>query len=333
MEIKKPRFYDSFRCLAGACPDSCCHEWTVVVDDKSAACYRTLPGPLGDRLRQVMAEEDGETVLTLTPDGRCPMWQDDGLCRIQAELGEDALCQTCAQFPRLRHDYGSFVELGLELSCPEAARLILTEDDSPVVSNIPGGEAPDYDPHVMEILLRSRKQALELLNDTRFSIAEALTILLLFASAVQNEIDGGEPAIFDPEGDLALACSLPLSPTGNPLEFCKSLNILTDRWRDRLSAPTQGAWEEGYRAIARYFVSRYWLQAVSDEDLIARAKLVAFSCIVIRMLGGELCQTAQLYSKEIENDAENIDAILDGAYTDPALTDSNLLFLLLEELT
>lgn len=332
MEIKKPRFYDSFRCLASACPDSCCHEWTVVVDEPSASRYHALPGPLGDTLRQVMAQEDGETVLTLPPDGRCPMWQDDGLCRIQSELGEDALCQTCAQFPRLRHDYGSFMELGLELSCPEAARLILTEDDSFVVSNIPGGETPDYGPHVMDILLRSRQQALSLLADPRFTAPEALAILLLYASAVQGELDGGDAAVFDPMGDLAFARSLPLSPTGDPLAFCKNLNILTDRWHDRLSAPMQGAWEDGYRAIARYFVSRYWLQAVSDEDLIARAKLIVFSCIVIRMLGGELRQTAQLYSKEVENDAENIDAILDGAYTDPALTDSNLLFLLLEEL-
>ena len=32
-------------------------------------------------------------------------------------------------------------------------------------------------------------------------------------------------------------------------------------------------------------------------------------------------------SKEIENDAENIDALLDGAYTTPGLTDANLLAL------
>lgn len=35
-------------------------------------------------------------------------------------------------------------------------------------------------------------------------------------------------------------------------------------------------------------------------------------------------------SKEIENDAENIDALLDGAYTAPGLTDANLLALVKE---
>ena len=45
------------------------------------------------RLELVLREEDGETVMSII-QGRCPMWQADGLCRIQAELGEAALCQT-----------------------------------------------------------------------------------------------------------------------------------------------------------------------------------------------------------------------------------------------
>ena len=86
MLITKPHYYDSFRCIAGSCPDSCCKEWDVQVDDVSAAYYRSLPGALGEDLRRLMHEEDGETVMTIQ-NGRCPMWRTDGLCRIQAELG------------------------------------------------------------------------------------------------------------------------------------------------------------------------------------------------------------------------------------------------------
>ena len=126
MKITKPDYFDRFRCLAGGCPDSCCQEWEVQVDPDSASRYRKLPGPLGNDLRRVLRDEDGETYMTIS-EGRCPMWRLDGLCRIQAELGEEALCKTCREFPRLTHDYGDFVEQGLELSCPEAARLILNE--------------------------------------------------------------------------------------------------------------------------------------------------------------------------------------------------------------
>ena len=74
MQVTKPAYFDKFRCLAGACPDSCCHEWAVVVDEESAQRYRALEGELGQRLRAVLAEEDGDTILTLQPGGRCPMW-------------------------------------------------------------------------------------------------------------------------------------------------------------------------------------------------------------------------------------------------------------------
>ena len=62
------------------------------MDEASAEYYRSLSGPLGDRLREVLVEEEGGTVMQIV-DGRCPMWRQDGLCRIQAELGEEALCQ------------------------------------------------------------------------------------------------------------------------------------------------------------------------------------------------------------------------------------------------
>ena len=100
MLVIRPRYYDRFQCIAGECPDSCCKEWEVDVDACAAAYYRALPGPLGDRLRQVLRDEDDCTLMTIT-DGRCPMWRQDGLCRIQAELGHDALCQVCREFPRL----------------------------------------------------------------------------------------------------------------------------------------------------------------------------------------------------------------------------------------
>lgn len=48
-------------------------------------------------------------------------------------------------------------------------------------------------------------------------------------------------------------------------------------------------------------------------------------------LAGDFLETAQLFSKEIENNADNVDAILDAAYTAPAFRDDGLLGLLLEK--
>lgn len=330
MKIITPAYYDTFRCVASNCPDSCCHEWSVAVDPASAAAYRCLPGPLGDRLRQVLAQEDGDTIITIE-NGRCPMWRDDGLCRIQAELGHDALCKTCRDFPRLTHDYGTFQEWGLELSCPEAARLILhTPAAAPIVRELPGGDAPDYDTEAMDILLRTRHTALSLLEQDR-PMGQRLAILLMYGYHAQALLDGAQLLPFDPDAALEEARSFAGSGDADAVvDFFKDLEILTDRWRGRLHRPLGGSdWTGPYPALARYFTERYWLQAVSDYDLVSRVKLIIISCLTLRLLGGDLLQTAQLYSKEIENDADNVDALLDAAYTCPAFTDDKLLNLLL----
>ena len=51
MQIRYPKAYKSFRCIASDCPDSCCKEWEVLVDPQTAAVYRSMQGPLGEDLR------------------------------------------------------------------------------------------------------------------------------------------------------------------------------------------------------------------------------------------------------------------------------------------
>lgn len=330
MLITKPDYFDRFRCVAGACPDSCCKEWEVQVDAASARFYRSLPGALGDRLREVLWVEDGETMMTIQ-NGRCPMWRADGLCRIQAELGEDALCKTCREFPRLTHDYGDFIELGLELSCPEAARLILSAAPAaPKVQRLPGGDAPEYDTAAMDVLKATRETMLSILSDTSRPVGESLALGLLYGCQAQGELDSGEMQPFDAENALREAVDLakPGSPGEIP-EFFLGLEILTPEWEARLRAPVPGVWDGRYRALARYFVQRYWLQAVADYDLYSRVKFGMIACLLVKELGGELLRTAQLFSKEIENDAENVEAVLDAAYSHPAFTDDKLLGMLL----
>jgi len=329
MIITKPAYFDTFRCIAGACPDSCCKEWAVQVDEASAAWYRSLTGPLGDRLRQVLVEEDGETVMRIE-DGRCPMWRSDGLCRIQAELGEEALCHTCARFPRLTHDYGDFLELGLELSCPEAARIILSAPELPPISReVPGGEG-EYDREAMDVLQATRQTALEIINDRSRDVPTALALLLLYGCQAQSELDSGEMAPFDPDTALITAGELAKpAEAAEVLEFFSGLEILSRCWKTRLAQPQAAPWSDVTRKIAAYFIHRYWLQAVSDYDLYSRVKFTVISCLVLRLLGGDPVQTAQAYSKEIENNLDNVEAILDAAYTHPAFTDDKLLGMLL----
>ena len=125
MEIIKPNYYNDFSCLAGSCPATCCAHWEVVIDQEVLRYYETLEGDIGRLIREAMTEIDGDICFGLQ-DGNCRMLRPDGLCKIQKELGHDALCRSCALFPRFITEVGIRREIGISLSCPEAARLILT---------------------------------------------------------------------------------------------------------------------------------------------------------------------------------------------------------------
>ena len=239
MKLRYPSYYETFSCIAGDCPDSCCHEWEVQVDAAAAVRYRAMEGPLGDALREHLYDEDGETYLR-NVDNRCPMWRADGLCRIQAQEGHEALCTVCQQFPRLRHDYGDLLELGLELSCPEAARIILESPLSWVEKEIEGGEEPEYDPEIFSVLAESRPVALALLENDAYTVPERLRLLLMYGYHVQAAIDGAELAEFDPDAALREAAQF-AGPGDMELlrEYYRSLDRLTGRWGEALDMEQQ----------------------------------------------------------------------------------------------
>lgn len=333
MKIFTPEYYKHFSCIAAACPDSCCKEWQVDVDETSAVFYRNLPGSLGQRLREVLYDDDGCTVMR-NIGNRCPMWRQDGLCEIQAQLGHNALCQTCREFPRLSHDYGNFLERDLELSCPEAAKLIFANPFPKILCERTSGDSQaDYEPEIMDILLRSRDIALSFLAERAYPLRESLAILLLFAHDVQSAIDGDSFPVFDPEQLLSEAKKyLQNSNALSVLSFFKNLEILTPLWKNRLDAGcVSNKITEDAIPLVTYCIRRYWLQAISDYDLICRMKFILIACILVSTMGGDLQETAQKFSKEIENNPDNVDAILDAAYTCPAFTDVHLISLLLNQ--
>ena len=75
MQMQKIYFscYPSFRCLAAACPDSCCVGWEIVVDSCTETKYQTVQGTLGQKIRRVLTTDpDGDRIFTLLEDERCP---------------------------------------------------------------------------------------------------------------------------------------------------------------------------------------------------------------------------------------------------------------------
>ena len=165
MLIRVPDYYDRFRCLAGACPHTCCEAWEVVIDGETAARYRKIPGPLGEKLRQAMAvDEEGDVCFPLS-GGRCPFLDGENLCEIHRELGEEATSVTCQEHPRFTEDYGSFREISLSASCPAANALLLGSGQTLTFYTRETAEDGEESDPWTEALLPVRERMLTLLAD------------------------------------------------------------------------------------------------------------------------------------------------------------------------
>lgn len=130
-----PSHYAAFHCIAGACPDSCCKEWEIVVDTASAERYRSVSGTLGERLRQAMITDADGDIVFQEHNSRCPFWNAQQLCDIHGELGEDALCETCRLFPRITQDYGDFIEYDISPRLSGSGKAAVFDDTEAVATD------------------------------------------------------------------------------------------------------------------------------------------------------------------------------------------------------
>ena len=137
-----PIYADKFRCIGSDCEDTCCHGWSVPVDEATWHKYHSLPeSPLSVLIQASVVRKPQPTeaeasaakskplfaVIRMDSANQCPMLSAERLCRIQSELGEDLLSHACATFPRYIHAAGAVQEKTLTFSCPEAARLVLLD--------------------------------------------------------------------------------------------------------------------------------------------------------------------------------------------------------------
>lgn len=138
--LVQPRFMARFSCLGSACPDTCCTGWVIDVEPALARRYRSHPDAAWrTRFARALVElrrrgGPPRTVVRFDERGCCPLLRADGLCSVQAELGEDWLPWVCRTFPRLEHGTGSLRYRTGSLGCVEVARKVLFDADALVES-------------------------------------------------------------------------------------------------------------------------------------------------------------------------------------------------------
>ena len=76
----KPSFYDSFRCIADKCTDSCCVGWEINIDNETIDVYKNMQTEFGGKIRKnIVKNEDDTYSFKLLEGERCPFLNKNNL--------------------------------------------------------------------------------------------------------------------------------------------------------------------------------------------------------------------------------------------------------------
>ena len=324
-----PNYFHSFRCLAGKCPRSCCIGWEVEVDDDTAAAYADIPGSLGNELRTHLTT-DAEGALCFPLDGaRCPFLDNEGLCRIHRELGQEYTSLTCREHPRFTEDFGTLLETSLSASCPEAARLLLADCHPLTFEEEIVPDTGDEEDAWLSPLLELRSFAMALLADSSAPIRRRMAQVLMLAAQAQALLDEDRadalPSLCGAPPELPeISADTPsLFPTF--LHALGELEILEDDWQPLLDAAAAGGstlTAPQLERLTEYFLFRWWMKAINDGDLLGRVQLSLASVLTVEQLSAHTDSPEEAlyrYCREIEHSQDNIDTLLEAFRWEDAL--------------
>ncbi len=319
MKIVKPTFYKDFKCIAGACPDSCCQGWEVDADSCSLDYYKTLDPSLEikQRIDRVLSKDEFDnTIFTLAPKKCCPFLNDENLCDMHIAIGGEHTPYTCRTFPRFIYDFGGTREIGVSFSCPVASDMMYElpsfEFEDEITDELPS--LNDIDGMLYYTLIKARKQAYEIVKDKSKLLNVRLQNLLDFARDLQSDIDD-YPDSDDDGIDF--------------FEVFDNPELINPEWEEKVKSgsvkPVSNS--QANENIAMYFLYKYFLQAVYDNDVLSKAKMAVVG-VLVHTYFGEDSWTIHLWSKETEHSQYNMDRYKNLLKTAKCLSTENLKMLL-----
>lgn len=338
MILRTPSYLDSFRCSADKCKDNCCIGWEIDIDESTAEAYKNIKGDFGKRLKENIAFGDCSSFIL--KGERCPFLNDNNLCDIIINLGEESLCQICSDHPRFFEWYGELKEGGAGLCCEEAAKFILTAENPLAFTEkeIPFEEGDEFEDELFSCLYKAREKIFSIIYNEKKNISERVAGILSFAEKLQSNIDNYIYDLPEPEESKA-------GKKGDMLAVLKSLTFLEpidNNWGPFIKSLIDGYGEPKekfdlsfyQRNLLIYFIYRYFLKGVFDGEILSKAKLAAVSTAVITYIIRKenlsendlekIIDICKLYSKQVEYSMENLELLADMSYEKSCYDSENI---------
>lgn len=193
MQVTFPSYYKQFSCIADACPDTCCAGWQIMIDDRSLKKYRRFQGAFRNRLHN---DVDWEEHAFRQYGHRCAFLNEENLCDMYIEAGSGMLCDTCRRYPRHIEEFEGMREISLSLSCPEAARIILSQKNPVAFRTFEKETAEetydDFDYFLFSALMDTRDYLLSVLQDRTVPVRDRIAKLLVCGHDFQLAVDKQE---------------------------------------------------------------------------------------------------------------------------------------------
>lgn len=193
MIYTRPDYFNEFKCIADKCKDTCCAGWQIVIDEDSLEKYKKIKG---DYIWKVMANVDWEEgCFRQDKEKRCAFLNENNLCNLYINVGEDSLCKTCRDYPRHAEEFEDIREVTLSASCPEVARILMermtpvefvTEEHPEEEETLEFG---DFDPFLYSAIEDARNAMVKILQKRNLPIRERAVLVLGMAHDMQRRVN------------------------------------------------------------------------------------------------------------------------------------------------
>lgn len=194
MDILMPAYCEEFQCIGSACKNTCCQCWTITIDDATRAKYQKIKGEMGERLRKAI-DSKGNMVLE---NQKCPFLNEEKLCQVYIELGEDAMSSICKIFPRVAKMYREYIQFSLTLACPEVVKILLKNKNTLEFKIVDSSKFKGLPLTSIDKKLSAEKQnkyfsfqslAIDIAQARDISFKHRIMMILMCADKVQKCID------------------------------------------------------------------------------------------------------------------------------------------------